>query len=422
MPFASRDAVRLYWRFDGEAHRPVLLLLHALGTDMSVWDRARGSLLAHFRVLCMDLRGHGASDAPGGEYRMEQLADDVLAVMQAAQVPQALVCGISLGGMVAMSLALRAPASVSGLVCACTSAQMDAASWAARIDTLRREGIAGVAAAVMQRFFAPEFAAQHPEICAGVRSTLDTMSVDGYVGCAAAIRDMQLIDRIGALTAPMLLIYGQRDVSTPWQGHGERIAAAVRNAHVEGLDTGHLACVESPQVFASLVWNFLRGANGADAAADARVPGAAGAAGSSADQSAPAREQQAAEVLFEAGLAIRRKVLGDAWVDRALASRTPFNADYQAMISRCAWHEIWGRPGLDHRTRRLLVLATTVALGRWEEFRLHVRAGLSQGGFSEQELREVLMQSAMYAGVPAANTAFMEAAAVMRELEGAHGP
>jgi 3-oxoadipate enol-lactonase/4-carboxymuconolactone decarboxylase len=88
------------------------------------------------------------------------------------------------------------------------------------------------------------------------------------------------------------------------------------------------------------------------------------------------------------------------------------------MITRYAWNEVWNRPGLDHRTRRLLVLAITASLGRWEEFRLHVRAGLEQGGFTEDELKETLMQTGIYAGVPAANTAFSEAAAVLREIDG----
>ena len=112
----------------------------------------------------------------------------------------------------------------------------------------------------------------------------------------------------------------------------------------------------------------------------------------------------------------RRRILGDAWVDRSLAARTPFNAEFQAMITRVAWQEVWGRPGLDDRTRRLLVVATTAAMGRWEEFALHVRAGIGLGGFSQEELKEVLLQTAVYAGVPAANTAFAEAARIISEL------
>ncbi len=119
---------------------------------------------------------------------------------------------------------------------------------------------------------------------------------------------------------------------------------------------------------------------------------------------------------YQAGLSVRRAVLGDAWVEKALAKRTPFTADFQDMITRNVWNEIWNRPGLDHKTRRLLVVAMTASLGAWEEFRLHVRAGLEQKGFSEAELKEVLLQVAAYAGVPAANTAFAEAGRVIESL------
>src|SRR6202012_5293218 len=121
--------------------------------------------------------------------------------------------------------------------------------------------------------------------------------------------------------------------------------------------------------------------------------------------------------LYRAGLDARRKVLGDAWVDKSLAARTPFTADFQDMITRNVWNEIWNRPGLDHKSRRLLVGAITASLGAWEEFRLHVRAGLEKGGFSEDELREVLLQAAAYAGAPAANTAFAEANKLVESLK-----
>lgn len=121
--------------------------------------------------------------------------------------------------------------------------------------------------------------------------------------------------------------------------------------------------------------------------------------------------------LYRAGLDVRRKVLGDAWVEKSLAAKTPFTADFQDMITRNVWNEIWNRPGLDHKSRRLLVVAITAALGAWEEFRLHVRAGLEQKGFSEAELKEVLLQVAAYAGVPAANTAFAEAGKLVESLK-----
>ena len=123
---------------------------------------------------------------------------------------------------------------------------------------------------------------------------------------------------------------------------------------------------------------------------------------------------------YERGLRNRRAILGDAWVERSLDKANDFNADFQNLITRFAWHEIWGRPGLGARMRRVIVLATTMALARWEEFELHVRAALqddSGNGLTREELKEVLMQAAIYAGVPAANTGFSLAQHILRELD-----
>ena len=118
------------------------------------------------------------------------------------------------------------------------------------------------------------------------------------------------------------------------------------------------------------------------------------------------------------GEAARRRVLGDEWVDRAERTKTAFNAEFQELITRYAWDEVWNRPGLTHEVRRMLVIAMMVALGRWEEFRLHVRAALRSGDLSEDDLKEVLLQATIYCGVPAANTAFKEAREVIAELAG----
>jgi 4-carboxymuconolactone decarboxylase len=118
----------------------------------------------------------------------------------------------------------------------------------------------------------------------------------------------------------------------------------------------------------------------------------------------------------ERGIAKRRKVLGDEWVDRSIAKKTPFNGEFQDFITRAAWGEVWTRPHYDERTRRILVIGTMVALGHWDEFRMHVRAALAEGGFTPDDINEILMQQAIYCGVPAANHAFKEAAEVMAEL------
>ena len=116
------------------------------------------------------------------------------------------------------------------------------------------------------------------------------------------------------------------------------------------------------------------------------------------------------------GMTVRREVLGDAHVDRAVAATTPFTTDFQSFITRYAWGEIWTRPHFDERTRRVLVIGTMVALGQWDEFRLHVRAALAEGGFTPDDIKEILLQQAIYCGVPAANHAMKEASAIIEEL------
>ncbi len=392
MPFATSSGARIYWKLEGSEDKPALVLLNSIGTDMSLWDAVLPALLASFRVLRLDTRGHGASDAPAGDYSLAMLADDVAAAMEAAGTARAAIAGVSLGGMIAMELALAHPERVSAVALICTSATMDKGIWRDRIAQVRAGGTASIADAALQRFLSPAFAAGQPAIAASLKRSLISQASQGYAGAGAAIRDMELIGRIGAIACPVLVVTGGRDVSTPLAGHGENLLAAMPAAQHAQLDCAHLAPVEAPAALAGALRAFL-------------VPGA-----DTAD---------AAEVLFEAGLKNRRRVLGDAWVDRSLANRTPFNAEFQAMITRIAWQEIWSRPGLDDRTRRLLVLAITASLGRWEEFRLHVRAGLTRGGFTRDDLKEVLMQTAIYAGVPAGNTAFAEAAAVMKEIEAA---
>jgi 4-carboxymuconolactone decarboxylase len=119
---------------------------------------------------------------------------------------------------------------------------------------------------------------------------------------------------------------------------------------------------------------------------------------------------------YERGMARRRKVLGNAWVDRANAKKTPFNEEFQDFITRAAWGEIWTRPHYDERTRRILVIGTMLALDKWDEFRMHVRAAIAEGGFTTDDIKEIILQQAIYCGVPAANHAFKEATEVMAEM------
>jgi 3-oxoadipate enol-lactonase / 4-carboxymuconolactone decarboxylase len=256
MAFARNGSVKLHWRADGMG-RP-LLLLNSVGCDLSLWDGVMPHL-ADFRVLRMDMRGHGGSDSPKGEYALDELAGDALSVLEAAGEDKAAICGLSLGGMTAMSTALRAPDRVSALVLACTSAAMDPESWNARAATVRRNGMEAIAETVMARFFTETFRRDHPDVVEGVRARFLRIDPSGYAGCCAAIRDMALLDRIAAITAPTLVIAGDRDVATPFCGHGDKIQERIAGARAAVMPCGHLAPVELPAPFAVQLKTFLSG-------------------------------------------------------------------------------------------------------------------------------------------------------------------
>jgi 3-oxoadipate enol-lactonase/4-carboxymuconolactone decarboxylase len=195
---------------------------------------------------------------------------------------------------------------------------------------------------------------------------------------------MDLTPDLASIRAPTLVIAGTRDVATPKE-MGVGIAAAIPAAHFVELPSAHIPLPESTGVFAHTVLAFL-------------------------SRAAPATERDR----YDVGLARRREVLGASYVDARLKQVTPFNAEFQDLITRYAWGETWTRNVLDDRTRRLLVLAMLIAQARWEEFEMHVKAGLA-AELSESELKEVLLLAAIYCGVPAANTGFHRAAGLVGE-------
>lgn len=372
MPFATVDNTRLFYRLDGSDDRPVLVLAHSIGADLGLWDPQMPDLLPHFRILRYDSRGHGASDAPAGEYSIERLGLDVLGLADALGIDQFAFCGLSLGGMVGQWLAARAPDRLTRLVLANTSPHLGPAEfWDTRRRAVLASGMAAIVETAMERSFSPE-TLRDPRARSVRRAMLGTDPV-GYAGCCAAIRDMDQTALLRTIRVPTLLIVGERDVPTPWAGHGEVLAREIPGARVATLPAAHLSNIERPRSFSAALLDFLL----PDAAADR----------------------------LEAGAAARRAALGDEYVDRALARTTDFTHEFQELITRYAWGTIWARPGLDRRTRRLLVLAITAALGRWEEFRIHARAGLKRE-LEPCDLKEALLQTAIYAGMPAANTAF----------------
>jgi 3-oxoadipate enol-lactonase / 4-carboxymuconolactone decarboxylase len=375
MPFVTVDDIRLFYRLEGNGGLPLLVLSHSIGTDHQMWEPQVADLLPHFQILRLDTRGHGASDAPEGEYSIERLGRDTLALIDHLQLSRFAFCGLSLGGAIGQWIALRQPERLSHLVLANTSPRFGPpANWQARIQAVRQGGMAAIADMVIGRFFSPRALAQKNPYAAGILSVLRGTNPNGYVGCCAALRDVDHTHELSHIKVPTLVISGELDIATPWSGHGEILAREITGAQSAHLSAGHLSNLERPRSFSTALVEFLR-------------------------------PQPDDGDSWSAGSKARRAVLGDEHVDRAAAATNDFNREFQSLMTRFAWGTIWIRPQLDWRTRRLLVLSTMAALGRWEEFRMHLRAGLAHE-LETCDLKEVLLQAAIYAGVPVANTAF----------------
>lgn len=385
MPFAQTDGARIFWRCDGRDDRPALLLANSIGCDHALWDPVVPALARKFRVLRYDMRGHGASDVPAGDYTIERLAKDALAVADAAGAKRFRFAGISLGGMVGMWLGANAPERVDRLVLSNTSPYFGPQAWHDRLKLVREGGMAAVVDMVMGRFFSPAFMERNDERYVTVRSGFLATDPAGYMGCGAAIRDMDQRESLKKIKAPTLVVAGKRDLATTPE-QGKAIAQAVPGAQYAELACAHLPPPEAAEAYVDVLVNFL-------------LP------------SVPGSEKDR----YDSGLARRKEVLGAKYVEARLASTHPFSDEFQALITRYAWGEMWTRPVLDDRSRRLLVLAMLVALKSWEEFELHARAGLARE-LSATDLKEMLMLAAIYAGVPAANTAFASARKLVEEL------
>ena len=373
MPHALVDNTRLFYRLEGRDDAPVLVLAHSLGLDHSLWDRQALDLVPHFRILRFDTRGHGAADAPSGDYSIERLGRDVLGLADALEIKRFAYCGISLGGFVGQWLGAKAADRVSHLVLANTSPHVGPPSnWDARRQAVFSGGMNKLEGTFLERSFSAEtLARRDPRVDSLRRIFLGTNPV-GYAGCCAAIRDMNHTSLLREIRIPTLVIAGYKDVATPWEGHGEVLAREIPDTRAVRLAAAHLSNIEKPRSFTAALLDFL---------------------------------WQAPSDPLQAGERIRRAVLGNAHVDSAIAKTTDFNRDFQALITRYGWGTVWTRPGLDLRTRRLLALAMMGALGRWEEFRMHVRTGLAHE-LELPDLKETLLEMAIYAGVPAANTGF----------------
>ena len=343
---------------------------------------------------------------------MERFGRDVLAILDDLNIEKTHWCGLSMGGMVGQWLGANAPERFGKIILANTACYYpDPTNWHNRIKAVKEGGIAAVADTVIAGWLTADFREREPQVTANMKAMLLASPVQGYLACCEALSTLDQRELLPKIKSPTLVIAGRHDMATPVAA-GELI-----RSQIPGASMTHPRRRAYFQCRAVARLHRRRG----------RLPDATLTTVIASERSNPSRLDCFASLAMtrrlngrqqrrDDGMAQRRKVLGDAWVDKSIANRNSFNTDFQDLITRYAWGDIWTRPHFDHRTRRVLVIGTLIALGQWDEFRLHVRAALTEGGFSPDDIKEIILQQAIYCGVPAANHAVKEALAIVQEL------
>jgi 3-oxoadipate enol-lactonase len=250
------DGCRIAWRIDGAQDAPPVILSNSLGTAAAMWAPQISALAERFRVIRYDTRGHGQSDVPPGGYGLDRLGRDVVELADALGLERFAFCGLSLGGITGQWLAVRAPERLNRLVIANSSPFMGPPSgWEARISAVREGGMAAIAEAVIERWFTPAFRAD-PARTQGILDILRATDPQGYVGCCAAIRDMDMRPFLRLIDTPTLVIGGTKDPSTP-SDHSVALADGIAKAKCLMLEAAHLSNVEQPEAFTAALLEHL---------------------------------------------------------------------------------------------------------------------------------------------------------------------
>ncbi|MET0933400.1 MAG: 4-carboxymuconolactone decarboxylase [Mycetocola sp.] len=377
----------------GDPNAPLIVLGPSLGTTTALWDGVVGALAAQHRVLRFDLPGHGISPATTAGFTVADVAASVVAAVDAAGGGPFSYAGISFGGAIGLELALRYPGRVRSLAVICSGAKIGtAAGWQERAGQIRASGTPSQVRGSSERWFAAGFLERDPSAGSKALETLMDVDDESYALACEALAGFDVRDAVRGIRTPTLCVSGEYDLPTP-VALLAALADAIPGARHETIPgVAHLPAYERPDVVAALLLEHIdgQGSPGSRTAADT----------------------------YAAGMVVRRAVLGDAHVDAATAAITPETADFQDFITRYAWGEIWTRPGLDRRTRSFLTIASLVTGGHEHELAMHVRAALTNG-LTRAEISEAIMHTAIYAGVPAANSALGIARDTFAKLDAA---
>jgi 3-oxoadipate enol-lactonase len=252
--------VGIAYRSDGNPNGPPIVLLHSAGCDLRMWDPHVPAFGERFRVVRPDARGHGGSDAPPPPYTVDRFGADVVALLDALGIERTHIVGASLGGLVALWIAVHHPGRVERAVFSGTAARIGTAeAWQERADAVRAGGTEAVADLVMSRFFSDSFRRDHPDIVGWFAEVLRAQPPHGYEATCLALRDADLREEVGAILAPSLILVGDRDASTPI-ADAAWLHDAIDGSRVLTLEgAGHLCSVERRSIFDDIVPRFLRG-------------------------------------------------------------------------------------------------------------------------------------------------------------------
>jgi 3-oxoadipate enol-lactonase len=258
LPFANVNNARMFYRLEGRAGLPVLVMSHSLGCDMGMWEPQMPQLLERMQVLRYDTRGHGASDVPAGDCRLEDLGRDVLGLAGFLNLHEFAFCGLSMGGAIGQWLAINTQGRITNLILANTAPRFSTPDvWEERIRSVRKGGMQAVVDTAMGRFFTPEVLTHDPH-AQSVKSVFLGTDPAGYAACCVALRDTDLTGQIAKITVPTLVIGGDQDPSTPWAGHGEVLARSIPGAKALHLNTAHLSNIGEAKAFTQALLEFLQ--------------------------------------------------------------------------------------------------------------------------------------------------------------------
>ncbi|MET7378702.1 alpha/beta fold hydrolase [Streptomyces sp. NPDC005526] len=428
---SEKTTATLQYRCDGPEDAPVLVLGPSLGTTWHMWDRQVPELAKQWRVVRFDLPGHGGAPAyPAGS--VSDLAARLLATLDALGAQRVGYAGCALGGAIGIELALRHPERLASLALIAASPRFGTADeFRQRGVIVRTNGLDPIARTSPDRWFTTGFAAAQPAITDWAVQMVRTTDPGCYIAACEALASFDARAELARVGVPTLVLVGSDDQVTG-PAEARTLVAGIPDARLAVVPgASHLVPVEQPAAVTDLLvrhfstawqpaFEHTAGQTTGQTAAVAPaarsglpVPRPSGPVAEIAPAAVPPRSTDRSDA-YDTGLKLRREVLGDAHVDRELAEADDFSGDFQQLLTRYTWGEIWDRPGLDRRTRSCVALGALVAGGHLDELASHTRAAL-RNGLTPDEIGEVLLQTAVYCGMPAANSAFRVAQQVIRE-------